>query len=381
MKVVHIITLLELGGAQRTALTLVKNLDKSRFETVLLCGSGGLLDPEALESNVRVTFIPGLNRPIRPLRDVVAFLFLVHALRRERPQVVHTHSSKAGVLGRLAAWAAGVPRIVHTVHGFGFTPLQLVLVRTFFVWIEQWLASITHALVFVSKANQEEAVRRKIGSADRHVLIRAAVHLKDYLSLSRHREGIPGLALSADDRLVTTVGPFKPQKNLLDFARAAERVSAHHGSVRFLVVGDGAGRAELEKAIQRAGLTDRVLLAGWRKDGPALLARTDIFCLTSLWEGLPMALVEAMAAGLPCVVNAVDGCRDVIDPGVTGYLTAPGHPEETAEKIIYLLDHPALASEMGARARLSVGHDFDRDQMVRQHEELYASFFPALQKG
>jgi glycosyltransferase involved in cell wall biosynthesis len=371
IKIVHIITLLELGGAQRTALTIVENLDKSRFETVLFCGRGGLLDLEALKSNIRVTFIPGLNRPIRPLRDVVAFLCLVHSLRRERPQVVHTHSSKAGVLGRLAAWVAGVPRIVHTVHGFGFTPQQPAWVRALFVWIEQRLATITHTLVFVSKANQEEAVQRKIGSADRSALIRAAVPLKEYLSLSRHREGIPGFSLSADDRLVTTVGPFKPQKNLLDFVRAAERVLAHHGSVRFLIVGDGDGRSDLEKAIQRAGLTDRVLLAGWRKDGPALLARTDIFCMTSLWEGLPMALVEAMAAGLPCVVNAVDGCRDVVENGVTGFLTPPGHYQETADKIIYLLDHLEEARALGQRARGSVGPEFDCARMIEQHETLY----------
>jgi hypothetical protein len=235
IKIVHIITLLELGGAQRTALTIVENLDKSRFETVLFCGRGGLLDLEALKSNIRVTFIPGLNRPIRPLRDVVAFLCLVHSLRRERPQVVHTHSSKAGVLGRLAAWVAGVPRIVHTVHGFGFTPQQPAWVRALFVWIEQRLATITHTLVFVSKANQEEAVQRKIGSADRSALIRAAVPLKEYLSLSRHREGIPGFSLSADDRLVTTVGPFKPQKKSVGFCPCGR---TGVGAPRFCSVSD-----------------------------------------------------------------------------------------------------------------------------------------------
>jgi glycosyltransferase involved in cell wall biosynthesis len=148
-------------------------------------------------------------------------------------------------------------------------------------------------------------------------------------------------------------------------------VLAHHGSVRFLIVGDGDGRSDLEKAIQRAGLTDRVLLAGWRKDGPALLARTDIFCMTSLWEGLPMALVEAMAAGLPCVVNAVDGCRDVVENGVTGFLTPPGHYQETADKIIYLLDHLEEARALGQRARGSVGPEFDCARMIEQHETLY----------
>ena len=370
-KIFHIITLLELGGAQRTALTLVSELNKDRFDAVLCCGPGGQLDQEANRVVPRMFFISNLCRPIRPWRDLKALFELVRLLRIERPHIVHTHSSKAGVIGRLAAWLAGVPIRVHTVHGFGFNPAQPFWVRLIYVWLERILALRTTTLVFVSNANRNEAVARRIGNPEKQALIRAAVHLEDHLSLVHTRAAPEKIFLSPDDRLVITVGPFKPQKNLLDFVRAAQKAVQRCERVRFLVVGDGVGRNELESEIACLNLSDKIILAGWRSDVPNLLARADIFCMTSLWEGLPMALVEAMAAGLPCVVNAVDGCRDVVENGVTGFLTQPGNHQETADKIIYLLDHPEEARALGQRARESVGPEFACARMIEQHETLY----------
>ncbi|MBL8024051.1 MAG: glycosyltransferase family 4 protein [Elusimicrobia bacterium] len=371
IKVVHIITLLEWGGAQQTVLTLVGHLNRDLFAPVLYCGRGGILDGDAKHIGIPVRFVPGLRRPIRPWWDFLVLINLYRFLRSERPHLVHTHSSKAGVLGRLAAWLAGVPIVVHTVHGFGFTPVQKKWVRGLFVRVERWLARITSALVFVSKSNREEALLRGIGSSDRHHLIRAAVHLDEYQGMSRD----PKVLLNSKDRLVTTIGPFKPQKNLLDFIRAAAIVAVLHPDVKFLVIGDGQGREMLEKEIQSRNLTHRVLLAGWRPDIPALLGRSDIFCMTSLWEGLPMSLVEAMAVGLPCVVNAVDGCRDVIVHGVNGFLTPPGDPSATAERLDQLLKNPVLAKEIGQRAKASIGREFDKTQMVLEHEKLYTTLF------
>jgi glycosyltransferase involved in cell wall biosynthesis len=373
IKVVHIITLLELGGAQQTVLTLLKKLDRDQFSPVLFCGRGGILDASAIETGIPVRFIPGLGRAIRPWWDCVALVNLIRFLRLERPALVHTHSSKAGVLGRLAAWLAGVPIIVHTVHGFGFNPVQKYWVRGLFVLIERALARITSVFVFVSRANRKEAHVRGIGSPDRYRLIRAAVPLGDYQAPSRAGGEITDLPLNPQDRVVTTIGPFKPQKNLLDFIRAAAIVGVLHPDVRFLMIGDGRGRGELEMEILNRNLAHRVILAGWRQDIPALLARSEIFCMTSLWEGLPMALVEAMAVGLPCVVNGVDGCRDVIEDGINGFLTPPGDPSATAERLDQLLKNPTLGKEMGDRARATLGQEFDTTTMVLEHEKLYSA--------
>ncbi|MBK8574139.1 MAG: glycosyltransferase family 4 protein [Elusimicrobia bacterium] len=377
IKIVHVVTLLELGGAQQTALTLLRNLPSDRFDPMLFCGREGFGLKRRYRAKFRVRFVPGLVRQIRPWWDLLALACLYRFLSKERPDIVHTHSSKAGVLGRIASVLAGVPVVVHTVHGFGFTPAQYSWVRWIFVFLERFLARRTAALVFVSKANRTEALARGIGSPSQMHLIRAAVELKDYFFLTRSRETPPGLPLQPTDRVVTTIGPFKPQKNLLDFIRAASLVSPRHPDVRFLVVGDGPGRFILESEIQRRGLARRFVLAGWRKDIPALLARSDVFCMTSLWEGLPMALVEAMAAGLPAVVNAVDGCTDVIVSGKNGFLTFPGDFRGTADRLMELLEDPPLAQQMGRCARESVGKEFDAPTMQRDHERLYLSLSAA----
>jgi len=373
IKIVHIVTLLELGGAQQTALTILRNLDPDRFDRVLLCGRGGLLDASAQAAGFRVRFVPKLVREIRPWKDLWALVCLCRFLREEKPDIVHTHSSKAGVLGRMAARLMGVPAVVHTVHGFGFTPAQSHVVRGMFVFLERLLARVTTAMIFVSKANRDQALAQGIGQESQMHLIRAAVSLRAYFELVRRREPLPGLRFSPADKLVTTVGPFKPQKNLVDFIRAAALVSVRHPEAKFLIVGDGEGRASLEKEIIQRNLTAQVFLAGWRRDLPAILDRTDIFCMTSLWEGLPMALVEAMAAGLPSVVNAVDGCKDVLRDGQNGFLTLPGSPEATADRLNRLMEDPALAQRMGTKARESIGNEFDTESMLRAHALLYTS--------
>lgn len=377
VKVAHVVTSLELGGAQQNTLYTVAHLDRARFAPILVCGRGAMLDGEAQALNAPVHFVPSLVRPVRPWSDAAALKALTDLFRREKPAVVHTHSSKAGILGRFAAARAGVPVVVQTFHGFGFTPGQSALARRFYVALERRAAAVTTAFIAVSQANRDEALARGIGRADQYSLIRSGVRLSDYRSLSRSRDPLDGVALSPAHRLVTTIGPFKPQKNLGDFLQAAALVRRQREDVRFLVVGDGAGRAQLEAQARRLGLENVLFLGGWRRDIPAVLRRTDVFAMTSLWEGLPRALVEAMSAGLPCVANAVDGCRDVIQDGVNGFLTEPGRPDLTAERLLQLLNDPAAAAALGQKARASIGPDFDIDRMVRAQEELYQKLLSA----
>ncbi len=372
IKVVHIITRLELGGAQQNTLHTVENIDPARFEGVLLAGGGGVLSTTPHGKAYRFVRVPGLVRSLRPWDDLRALVHLWVLLRREKPDIVHTHSSKAGVLGRLAAFAARVPVVVHTFHGFGFHPEQPAWVRGFYVALERGMARLSTVLIAVSRANRDEALALGIGRAGQYRLIRSGVDLAVYTALARRRESPAGLGVLPHEKLIVTIGPFKPQKNLHDFLRAAAIVAGRAPEARFLIVGDGAGRARLEARVESAELTGRVILAGWRRDIPAILARADIFCMTSLWEGLPRALVESMAAGLPCVVNAVDGCRDLIQDGVNGFLTPPKHPMATADRLLRLLTDPGMAARVGARARASVGDEFNIHTMVRQQEALYA---------
>lgn len=378
IKVAHIVTKLEWGGAQQNTLHTVRTLNRDFFDAHLICGPGGILDGEAGRDDVPVEFVSALQRAVHPVKDAAAFFQLRRLLRRLRPDIVHTHSSKAGILGRWAASAAGVPVVVHTFHGFGFHPAQPAPVRAAYVAVERWTARLSTALIAVSRANRDEALARGIGRPDQYHLIRSGVPLAPYRSLASRRDAPPGIVLGAEEKLVTTIGPFKPQKNLKDFLRAAAAVLQRRRDVKFLVIGDGDGRVRLEEEIRRRGLADHVVLAGWRRDVPALLARTDAFCMTSLWEGLPRSLVEAMAAGRPCVVNAVDGCRDLIDDGVNGFLVPPRHPLTTAERLLQILADDDLAFLLGRRARETIGDEFDIDGMVRAQERLYSALWSAL---
>ena len=235
---------------------------------------------------------------------------------------------------------------------------------------------LSTVLIQVSKAHREEALSRGIGPPSQFRLIRSGVDLPIFPSLAPRRESRAGLGFLPHEKVIVTVGPFKPQKNLHDFLRAAEVVAGRCPEARFLLVGDGRGRDKIEHEILARGLTGKVVLAGWRRDIPVIYSRADLFCLTSLWEGLPRALVEAMASGRACVVNAVDGCKDLIQDGVNGFLTPPKHPMATADRLIRLLADAGLAARMGARARASIGPEFDINEMVRQQERLYTGLVP-----
>jgi glycosyltransferase involved in cell wall biosynthesis len=371
IKVAQIVTLLELGGAQKNVLHILNGLDPARFDRLLLCGSGAVLDEEARKAPYPVYFLRNLVRPVSPLRDALAVREMAAVLRRERPDVVHTSSSKAGVLGRWAARLAGVPAVVHTFHGFGFTPGQKPWTRAAFILLEKMAAPAADVLVFVSKANQEEARALGIGRPEQRRLILCGVALDAFFSLERARRAPQGIPVAPEHKLVVTIGPFKPQKNLGDFIAAADLVARRDPSARFLMVGDGALRPALEADIRRRGLERVFFLPGWRRDIPGLLGRADAFAMTALWEGLPLALVEAMAAALPCVCNAVDGVPDILADGRNGFLTPPGRPDLTAARLLDILADAGLAARLGLAARASVARDFDIPRMVAAHAALY----------
>lgn len=368
-KVVHLITLLELGGAQGNTLYTVRHLDPDLFETTLWAGPGAYWD-QAAKSDLgklgRLRFFNRLVRPINPLYDFIVIFDLWRAFRSEKPTIVHTHSSKAGILGRLAAHLAGVPIIIHTFHGFGFNDQQNFLVRGLFIWLEKWVAQYSTALIFVSKPNQETATQLKIGDPSKYHLIRSGIPIEAILRRAsaadrnevRRSLGIPNAA-----PLVTSIGPFKPQKNLGDFIRAAHVIHNELPGAHFLVVGDGAERTFLENQIKEAGLNEVFHLPGWREDIPEILAASSIFVLSSLWEGLPRSLVEALLVGLPAVCYDTDGIRDVLPDEEC--LVKQGDFALLAQKAIALLKQPKNTGKD------LIDDDFDIDKMVTQQADLY----------
>jgi len=365
IKVCHIITKLELGGAQQNTLYTVGHLDRSRFTPSLVTGTTGLLVEEARKLDVRTHFIAPLVREVSPRRDLAALARLVGLLRRERPDIVHTHSSKAGILGRWAATLAGVPHIVHSIHGYGFHDRQPRLARQIYVAAERVTGRFTtSAFVAVSRANMETGLDLELFLPDKVSLIRSGVRLAEFAP----RNGDADRSGREGPLTVGMVACLKPQKAPLDFVRVAARVLGRPdmpGRVRFLLVGDGELRPEVEALIRDESLRPHVTLAGWRRDVPELLRGIDILLHTSLWEGLPRVFPEAMATGLP-----IDGAPEAIEDGVTGFLVEPGDVDGLARRVADLIADPELRRRMGGEARRRV-EPWDIDGMVRRQERLY----------
>ncbi len=380
LRVAHIITQLELGGAQQNTLYTVGHLNSEHFEPLLICGPGGILDEEAKAGAWPTHFVRFLARPVNPAKDILAFVAVYQLLRNLKPHNVHTHSSKAGILGRLAAYLAGVPIIIHTFHGFGFTPGQSGPVRRLFILLEKACARLSTHLVFVSRDNEEEARALGIDGGKPESLIRSGIVMAPHPAPSPSRgEGGSGirseLGISPDVWLVVSVGNFKPQKNPLDLVKTADAVVARDPSVHFLLVGDGELRPSVEKYVQSQGIAAQIHFLGWRQDVPMIMSASNAFLLTSLWEGLPRALVEAAAAGLPAVAYAVNGVNDILVEGETGFPVPARDTGAAAEKILWIKSHPQEAKRLAQRARVRIEKEFDIDKMVRAQEELYAHLY------
>lgn len=383
-RVVHLITKLELGGAQGNTLHTARHLDRSRFSVALWAGAGGLLDEEARRiPALDFEVIPELVREINPGRDLRALRALWRKLQEERkkfspaPVILHTHSSKAGILGRLAAKFAGVPLVVHTFHGFGFNLRQPWPVRKFFIGLERLAGRISQALVAVSYANLEEAVRLGLARPEQIRVIRSGIALEDFrprpFDRSRKRRE---LGIAPDSPLVLMVACLKPQKTPLDFARLAARVLKGAPEAEFALAGDGELRPELTRLAAELGIRDRFHLLGWRRDVPELMWASDLLVLTSLWEGLPRVYPEAHAAGLAVVGTRVDGAAEAVKDGENGYLFEPGDLAGMAGAVIGLLRDPEKRRRLGEAGRAAVD-EFDIRRLAPAQEALYEELLAA----
>jgi glycosyltransferase involved in cell wall biosynthesis len=374
-RIVHLITRLDLGGAQQNTLFCVRHHDRERFDVELVAGRGGLLDGEALaipEAAVRI--VPYLKHAISPWSDATALLRLRSDFRARGVDLVHTHSSKAGVVGRLAAHLAGVPVVVHTAHGWSFNRTQPSLTRRAFVALERLAAPLTDRLITVSRHNRDEGLALGIGHRRQYEVVHSGIDAEDFRRPTRGRDAVRAeLGVEPHHVLVGTVACLKPQKAPLDFVRAAAAAHARCDRLRFIVAGDGELREEVGALVRQLGLAGVVRLLGWRRDVADLLHAMDVFLLTSRFEGLPRAVLQAMAAGVPVVATAVDGTPEVVRDRRTGLLVPPESPEAAAERVLELVGDATLRRRCAEEAHRALDDAFDIHRMVRDLERIYIS--------
>lgn len=371
LRVLHVITMLELGGAQRNTLDTVRLLPRGEFTLGLAYGPGGELDAEARElDQVAVYPVPSLVRQVRPRQDVAALFALRRVMRAFRPHIVHTHSSKAGVLGRLAAFLEKVPVIIHSIHGFGFGAHQPAPVRAVFLAAERLVAPLTSFFVAVSRKNLEQGVHLGLFPPEKACVIRSGIHLETFFSTRSGEEAKRRLGIPATAPVVLQVSCFKRQKAPERFVMLAGLLAPRFPQAHFVLVGEGQLREKLEALRAQLGLSQQLHFLGWRRDVPELLAASDVVTLTSRFEGLPRVLVEARACAKPVVAMAVDGVVEVVEDGVNGFLVPEGEVASMAGKVAWLLQNPELAKTLGRAGQKGL-EEFSVQQMVEWQAQLY----------
>jgi glycosyltransferase involved in cell wall biosynthesis len=397
IRILHVITRMVKGGAQENTLATVAGFNGGGWESCLATGPAlgpeGSLEPECLVAGIRMLRVPSLIREVSPRRDLDALRQLTRLIRREGPHVVHTHTSKAGILGRIAARWAGVPVVVHTPHGHVFHSYEGRLRTQGFVWLERACARTADRLIALTDTERCEHLDLGIGRPEQWTTIHSGVDFASFEAARGSRDEVRAeLGLPADAVILGSVGrlvPIKGQRYLID---AIAHLEAKHRALHLLLVGDGPLRHDLIDQARSLGLQISGSGSGWnpgrgreargrspgtihvlglRRDIPRLLAAMDVFVLPSLNEGMGRVLVEAMAMELPCIASGVSGIPDVIEAGVTGLLAPPRDPEALAAAISTLLDHPELAREMGRRGRRKVVPAFSVERMLEKLEAVY----------
>lgn len=378
MRIVHVITRLIVGGAQENTILSCEGLRARGHEVFLLSGptvgpEGSLVD-RARSGGYGFEELPDLVRPVSPLRDRRALRAMRRRFEALRPDVVHTHSSKAGVLGRIAAHQARVPTIVHTIHGMSFNRTQGRLVRTLYAAAERYCAGRCHAIVSVADAMTRQALATGIGRPAQFETIRSGMVVEDFDPSSCDGSALRrSWGWGTDCIVVGTVARLFFNKGYEQLMEITQQALAREPSLRFVWIGDGTARQTYEAELARRGLRDRVVLTGLvpPDEMPRLLAAVDVLAHTSQWEGLPRAVVQALLMEKPVVSFAIDGAPEVVIPGETGELADLTDLPAFADALVMLAREPARRSAYGRAGRRRCLGEFDHRQMVRKLEQLY----------
>lgn len=379
MRIAHVITRLILGGAQENTVLCCEDLLREYGDDVLLItgpplGPEGSLLRRAEASGVPLRVIDSLRRPVNPWRDALAYGQLRKILRDFRPDVVHTHSAKGGILGRAAGWSLGVPAVVHTVHGAPFHPYQSRAARAAIRACERWAARRCHAMISVADAMTDLMVEARVAPREKFTTILSGMEVEPYLAAERHRDRVRHeLDYGPEQVVVTKIARLFHLKGHKYVVRAARQVVDAVPNAQFLLVGDGVLQQQVRRQIDQAGLEGHFQFTGLVPPEriPELLAATDVVVHASLREGLARVLPQALIASKPVVSFDVDGAREVVLPGETGFLAPPKDAVALAAALSELAGNAGLRRRLGAEGRRRFADIFRHDRMTAAIRNLY----------
>lgn len=378
MKIVHVITRLIVGGAQENTLLSCEGQHDLGHEVTLITGPSegpeGSLVARARGYGYRVIEVDAMRRAIGPVQDVRTYRELVRLLREIRPDIVHTHSSKAGIIGRWAAHRAKVPAIIHTIHGLAFTASTSAAVNGVYRRLEKWTAPITTRIVCVADAMAEQSLRGGIGRPEQYVTVYSGMETRAFVDPPVPREAMrQKLGLAPQHVVVGTIARLFDLKGHEDLIAIAPALCRRLPDLRFLWVGDGSRRGEFEQQIRQAGLSDRFILTGLVPPAeiPNLTGAMDILVHPSRREGLARALPQGSLAGCPVICYDIDGNREALVEGQTGFCLPPFDAVQLSEMIAVLTMDAGRRRRMGDAGRAFALHRFDTSTMVAGLEAVY----------
>lgn len=384
----HVITRFDKGGSAENTFLTLRDLDKARYDLVLVTGAAspanssvhpGSTETAAIAANlsalgnqdVRVIAVPSMIREPSFSADATAFFSLIRIIQRERPRIVHTHTSKAGILGRWAAWLCRVPVIVHTPHGHVFWGYFKSWKTKLFILLERWTAWITTMLVMLTEREKADHLRFRIAPEERFTVIHSGVDLERFCTDRVRKEEIRSvLEIPPETTILATAGRLTAVKGQETLIRAVAKCLRQGAKVFLVILGEGELRRDLETLSVELGITQAIRFLGWRSDVASVMDACDIFCLPSLNEGMGKVLVEAMALGKPIVASDVGGIPDLVIPGETGILVPPADSNALAAAILTLCDHPELREKMGEQGKKKAP-EYSVEKMLHKIELLY----------
>lgn len=371
IKVLHVHTLPVISGSGINTFLTMRGLDKNRYEVELACAPGGALIDKVKEEGMRFQPIKHFRQKISPLHDSLALWELYRLIRRERYDLVHTHNSKAGFIGRLAAKMAKVPIIIHTIHGFAFHEYERPPRRILFILLERFAARFCDKLITISQPLKEWGLRLRIGRPEKYLTIYSGIEVEKFQVTIDINEKKMEFGIKPGEKVIGVVAKLWEGKGHAIILEAAPGVIKEIPRVKFLFVGGGYLREKLETQVRELGLSDDIIFSGFRTDIAELTAIFDIAVLASFFEGMGRVLLEAMALGKPVVATRVGGIVDVVKEGESGILVSPGDPVALAKAIVTLLKDEKLTRKMGLAGKERIDERFTARRMIEKITQVY----------
>jgi len=373
--VLHIVTrFLKWGGAERNTYLSIQGLDPDRYKVDLAIGRDS--QPALLKdySCGQVFQVSTLVRDPNPLLDPIALFRLYRLIKTGHYDIVHTHTGKAGALGRIAARMAGVPIVIHGLHGTMTSPNPIL--DKIYLFLDRFTGRFTDCFISVGEDLKQRYIERKIGDPSKYKIIHSGMDLdsfykagdlpKEAINKKRRELGVTDEAI-----VIGKVAALEPRKGHKYAVLAAKELVQRYDNIKFLFVGDGWYRSKLEDMVRRNGLENGIIFTGYREDIAEVMAAFDVVILTSLWEGLPQVLVQAAAVGKPIVTFAVEGAKEVVKDGVNGFIVPSKDVDSLVGKLEYLLSDPGKARAMGRQGREIIGDQWTVETMQEKTRKLY----------